>query len=620
MQLYFVKATYSKNVYKIGDFFLMLNINSRIPNDGYSFFITAQLELPDGTDIREHTHVIVPEYNKIFKIINSQYVNAQQYQINLEEDPLIGNYLELETTDIILQRTNEVSLFRGQNDISDLSLKETVTTNVVTPYPRSGKWALIFIQYNETAKDGTRSYMDVELQYNRDNIVTKYEYTTLALLIAALPETLTDYPETFEYYQETAYVSGSNTYYECVYSNFTEQLRWVESQAMDNTFKFDIKYIRVYADTHVTKITSTGTMVVCLALPFESIIYYGTPATTPFFYLSYEKFVGPKLPAGGPDGGILDIKIVSDIMLPINSFSETFPTSSKIQKSLVWNDQSVESISVLDSTKTTATTETVYALLQFETDFNIRYTASATKIPTDAEPFNKYNLYVFGNKISIPYYLNNDIHILIAYNSGTINYLIYYNDKRNIIASGSFTHSIKYQVDQLDAFYTQNPTYKDQFYLRMAGNVVKGTAGGVIAGSLGTGPLGAVGAGSLAAATATVDAGLQVANLKYMEKGLALKPDQMFGDNSEVALQVLNLFGIYWVKLTPENQDLMLNEYYLRGFPTSYVETINGLTYEVNTLFGTAKVVFGEIKKVIRNEFTTKFINEKLKEGIILVP
>ena len=78
MQLYFVQATYSNNVYKIGDFFLngayklvankMLNINA-IPNDGVTFFITSQLTLPDTTDIRDHTHIIIPEYNKIYKII-----------------------------------------------------------------------------------------------------------------------------------------------------------------------------------------------------------------------------------------------------------------------------------------------------------------------------------------------------------------------------------------------------------------------------------------------------------------------------------------------------------------------------------------------------------------------
>ena len=628
MQLYFVKATYSKNVYKIGDFFLngaynlvankMLNINSRIPNDGNSFFITKKLTLPDTTDIRDHTHVIVPEYNKIFKIINSQYINAQQYQINLEEDPLIGNYIELETTDIILSRTNETDLFRGQNDVSDLALKETVDVKVLSPTTKSGKWALIFYQYNETGEDAGRGYMDIELNYNKDNIITKYEYTTLGLLIASFPEVVTDEPEKYSYYQETAYVSGTTTFYECVYVNDSSKLMWVESQDQTTGFKFETKYMRIFADNSVAKITSTGTMVVCLALPFESIIYYDFIGGLDYYYLSYQKFIGPKSPAGGPGGGVLDIKVVSDIMLPIIGNTETI-SGTDFKKELIWENKSFNEVVIRDSTYTTGTGEVVYTLLQFKRDFDISFPSITPDEPKEAEPFYKYSLYVYGDRYSIPYYLSNNIKILIAYNSGIINYIIYYNDKRNIIASGSFTHSIKYQVDQLDAFYTQNPTYKDQFYLKMSGNVLKSTAGGAIAGSLG-GPLGTGGAAGLALATATVDAGLQVANLHYMEKGLALKPDQMFGDNSEVALQILNLFSIYWVKTTPENQDLMLNEYYLRGFPTSFVESIDNLTYEVNGLFGTAKVVFGEIKEVIRNEFTTKFINQKLKEGIILIP
>ena len=89
---------------------------------------------------------------------------------------------------------------------------------------------------------------------------------------------------------------------------------------------------------------------------------------------------------------------------------------------------------------------------------------------------------------------------------------------------------------------------------------------------------------------------------------------------SEVSLQLENIFGVYWVKRTPENQDLMLQEYNLRGFPTSYAESIENLDYAANTLFGSAKIIFGEIKSVVKNEYATKAINEKLKQGIIFVP
>ena len=72
-------------------------------------------------------------------------------------------------------------------------------------------------------------------------------------------------------------------------------------------------------------------------------------------------------------------------------------------------------------------------------------------------------------RYKVPSYYLNNIKILIGLNSGIINYIIYYNNSPSyMIASGSFTHSAKWQVDRLDAFYSQNPTYKDQFYLKMA--------------------------------------------------------------------------------------------------------------------------------------------------------
>jgi len=112
MQLYYVKATYTNNVYKLGDFFLdgdyklvagkLANQNFK-PSDGRSDFVTSVITLPDGSDIREQTHFIVPSYDKIYKIESVVYINNDQNMVQCVEDALIGNYLELEDTDIILQ-------------------------------------------------------------------------------------------------------------------------------------------------------------------------------------------------------------------------------------------------------------------------------------------------------------------------------------------------------------------------------------------------------------------------------------------------------------------------------------------------------------------------------------
>ena len=77
MQVYFIKATATKNVYKIGDFFVgseykklagkLLDINFK-PDDGLTTFITKDIPLIDTTEIRDHTHIIVPDYEKIYRL------------------------------------------------------------------------------------------------------------------------------------------------------------------------------------------------------------------------------------------------------------------------------------------------------------------------------------------------------------------------------------------------------------------------------------------------------------------------------------------------------------------------------------------------------------------------
>jgi hypothetical protein len=103
-----------------------------------------------------------------------------------------------------------------------------------------------------------------------------------------------------------------------------------------------------------------------------------------------------------------------------------------------------------------------------------------------------------------------------------------------------------------------------------------------------------------------------------MEKGLKLMPDQIFGENSELGLQLLNIFGIYWVKKTSENADYMKVEYDLKGFPVTKVTKITTLTGATSFL-GTTKIVYAELKGVIKNNFVTGYINQKLKEGIVII-
>lgn len=608
MQVYFVKATYTNNVYKVSDFFTgssfklttgkMLDINFK-PDDGLTSFITKNITLPDATSVRDHTHIIVPDFTKIYRIASIDYMNIGQYMIMLDEDPLIGNFQELIGTNLILQRTNDVSLWRGVNDIADMTLKESVDTKVITSTWKTGKWALIFFQYNPDD--------DVVGLKFKKSVFDYEQFSTLSALLAKYPEVTTTEPEKYSYFQKVAYISTGSLVYQCVYdgSSTNTRLRWVEY--------IDIDVEEYYFHTYASKINEGEIMTCVIALPFENDLKI-TAGGAVTEVLSYDRFVGPTTT------NVIDIKIVNDLMMEFSSISYSLTDRSMSKELGLKYGSNWWGYTWEEAALTTVADKLVIMMTQLVKDIDLSpaYSTTPTDEPKSGEPFYKYDLYIYGKRYTIPYYLTDSVHLLISINSGVINYIIYHADPRNIIAAGSFTHSIKYAIDGLDAFYSQNPSYKDQFFTQMGTNAVKSVAAGAIAGSVIPGIGTAVGAVA-GLVGAGVDAGLSYVNLKFQEKSLKLKPDQVFGETSEVSLQIINIFGIYWVKRTSENIDLMTSEYELRGFPTSIIKKISDLSYQTSSLFTTEKIVYGEMKQVVKNEYATAFINNKLKEGVVLV-
>jgi len=608
MQIYFVKATYTNNVYKIADFFLdgayklvlgkMLDINFKA-DDGLTSFITKKITLPDNTSIRDHTHVIVPDYTKIYRIASIDYLNVNQYMIMLDEDPLIGNYQTLLSTYLILQRSNDPTLWRGVNDIADMTIKETTATQVITSSYKTGKWALLFFQYNPDADIVGLKFKKTVFDFER--------FASVAALVVKYPEVNTNQPELYDYFQKTAYATTENKYYQCVYdgSGTNSRLRWVEY--------VDITYETYYVKTYGSKINEGEVMTSVLALPFETDLITTSPTVDQI--LSYDRFIGPTTT------NLIDIKIINDLMFEFSSISYSLTNRVMVKTITLKEGSNWWEYARQDAAYTTVADKVVISMTQFVFDINVtpNYSSTPTDEPKNGEPFYKYDLYVYGKKFTIPYFLVDNIRLIISINSGVINFLVYNAEKRNILASGSFTHSIKYAIDQLDAFYSQNPTYKDQFFTQMGTNAIKNVVGGAVAGSVIPGVGTAVGA-LAGVLSAGVDAGLSFMNFKFQEKALRLKPDQVFGETSEVSLQIINIFGIYWVKRTSTNIDMMLTEYELRGFPTSVIKRISDLQYQTGTLFALSKIVYGEMKNVVKNEYTTQFINQKLKEGVVLIP
>ncbi len=612
MQLYFMKSTYTNNVYKISDFFVlgspvldlnkMLDINFK-PDDGLTSFITSKIELPDATTIRDHTHVIVPEYEKIYRIVSIDVLNVSQWRVVLDEDPFIANYNTLQAEDLLVTRSNDPDYFRGIHDISDLTLKESVETKVIPSFSKTGKWALIFMQYS-TTKDryGLKFKNDLIARFR-----TSERFATISALTTAYPEVTTTTPNLYDYFQKVVFVVDGAKFYQCVYdgSSTNKRLRWVEFTSIgeSGSIYFDLD------ESVQTNLNPSDIKNIIIALPFENQII---ESHNDRIY-SFMDFIGPV-----DSGDVIDIKIVDDILFDIDTV--TYTLTDRVITKEIDIPRGDFILSYADATTPTPISGKRFAVLyDFEKtiDVNPGYFVTTPGI-TDSEPFKKYDFYVFGKRFTIPYYLTPGIKLMIGVNSGVINYVIYYTDKRNVLASGSFTHSAKYQVDLLDQFYNQNPTYKEQFFTKMALDSIKTISGGAIAGSVVPG-LGNLGGLALGVAGAGVDAGISMINFGFMEKSLKLRPDQVFGENSDMILQMINIFGIYWVKRTSENGDLMKREYDLKGFPTLVYQKVADMSYETS-LFGTSKVIYGEIKTIIKNNYVTDFINQKLKEGVVLVP
>lgn len=149
MQVFFIKSTYNGNIYKVGDFYTgteyrtdmmkMLDFNFK-PTDGSISIMTRQITLPDDTSVRDYTHMIVPEVEKIYEIINIDQQNSDQYRINLVEDAFIGNYNLFNNEEMIVTRTNEYKdeWYQGANDITDMSYDYTSEVTQLSSQEFSG--------------------------------------------------------------------------------------------------------------------------------------------------------------------------------------------------------------------------------------------------------------------------------------------------------------------------------------------------------------------------------------------------------------------------------------------------------------------------------------------------
>lgn len=599
MNVFFIKATYQNNVYQLSDFFTgtqykqdaLKKLDLVIKCDDGITSIIVPNKLPDLSDVKDYTHVIIPEQEKIYKIIATDYYNTSQYEVTLDDDPFIANYQELKTKNLIINRTNDFTYFRGIHDISDMTTKRTTLpfySPNANPISKIGPFALLFFQSDVAGKT-------IELKFNTGSGENLERFASFADIVTAYPETITSTPQIFDYYMKQVKLStDGTTFYQCQY--ITNRLRWVKFDYYTETVSFTASNLVNF------KANASDLNMVCIALPFavnvsKTTLFPNYEVSKSFLHL--ESFNQTEF--------LFDIKIVDESAIDFSVFDQPYDSVTK------------EAKTIISSFPLSFNSDGFFYLISSKTITNVSRPEVTNVL--SFPPFSKHYLSIYGQRFEISPRYFDKLYLMQSISVGAIDYILFYETKDNIIASGSFTNQTKWSIDQLNRFYEQNPTYKDQFYLKMMTDIGMKTVGGAIGGSVIPG-VGTLVGGAIGLGAGLLDAGLSQINLNYQEKGLSLQPDQIMGNNASLPLQLINKFGIFWLEekvVAGGGLEEMKTEYALRGFPTSIVAKIDDLTLRPNDIFTTVKLVHGELKETVKNHYVSGAINTKLKEGVIII-
>lgn len=649
MLVYFVKATYTDGIYKISDFYT--GNSYKTPTDKSLDILLEASDgivttkpttgiLPDNTTIRDYTHMLVPSQKKIYKIIGYEYVNVSQTRMTLQEDPLLSNYKELETKNIMLSRTNDESKFIGMNDIDNISLRPDYDIRGKM-HSGTGQYVLYFLDASSVNNYPEEHILISSPLWDNKvfnaNIHPFDTLTNIAAIKAKYPEVVTNDPFQYDYFNKLVKLTNGSTYVAIYYDG---QIKWKRNQTIlftddsgnvidgDGSIYIRKDHVLVYDPVNIAPDISCYV----LAFPLEGNIAFDI---SPYVSLNYTDQIQIQT-----DIVLRGVKIVNELMLikdnssiDYNESFDTWEDSFLYQATkTIQNINNINTLSTLtkdsednmvlfySGTLNKRTRIRVLQINEFNTLVNLDFPDLGSTI-YDYEPFKEYEISVFGERFKVARKYLDNIKLIIAPSMSNIGFIGYYGNNRNhILFSGSFTNDVRWSTDQLDLFNQQNPTYKDQFNNKLwqkgIQSIGMGAAGGALKGGL---PGAAAGAG-LGIVNTAISTGFALENERLRRKGLELAPDQIFGIGSNINVVAQTIYGIQLIIKTSDFQTEMLNDYYMRGFMTSRIAKINVLPYETNPIFGSATIVAGQLLEVVKNQNATDEINRILQQGIILIP
>ena len=668
MLAYFIKATYTNSIYKISDFYVgssfKLNPDKSLDilleaTDGRVITKPTTGVLPDETTIRDYTHIIIPSQSKVYRINRFIYININQTRMELEEDAIMSHYNELINADVMLTRANDMDVFTGVNDIRDLAIKHTANV-YQTQATNNDTGAWIMMTFQDDAPDVEFEFQPITL----DTVPTvpEREFSTLSALNAAYPP-ITNIKDPWEcnYYLKFAYVTSESTFYQATKQAGHIYWRKIKEDAAytsrweyrEGTTPMNVEVVenkRLLKDAK--KVVNTGDInSFSVAFPLDATLTheftFGPTSTTPRYvriptYYELKSFNRPSMVTSIKiiPGTLIDQQIATSKneqlveKLTLNTESSSDPATYDVElTSTLYPVKSFYAPNLYLSGKKAINAISSYMqfpevpvanIYAFKTLFN--FTSTLNYI-TDYEPFSKYFLYFFGELVAIPARYITNFNIRLAITSTDIIFEVY-TDNFNVIASGRLQWFTRYSVDQLKLFEANNPTYKEQYWTNQLSGAIRsigtGAIGGAVAGSAVPGfgtAAGAIGGAAGAAFKTAVTFTTNAINHNWMIKGLKDQADQIFGEN-DVSMTLLKGFSATIIKVEPESLvwQQMIETYNLTGFPVATIKKISDLTFQGNLTFGSSKVIAGNLIRVVKNQFVTDDINDKLNLGIVLVP
>lgn len=645
--IYFVKATYDGTTYKLSDFYTgssykqIANSSLQVDmafNDGPTILDTQIRTLASGADLRDQTHIIVPSKKKIYRIDKIDEPNYDAYRLYLSDDPLIGNYQSFRAENMYLTRTNDPSVYTGLNDLPSLGTNPSSLTikNNLGEGALLGDWMLIFVQGLDATQRA--SYVKSRVSFNTNQAYLK-SYSNISTLRSEFPElgpytsislALTSMPYYYGYSRNVAdgnpYMATTIYSYGLKKEGSVYYFRW-----QNNSYSGYPEQIPSSIELTTTVTTSETVndltytffpdqpcfvimlpLMNCITREADYINYISG-----YYFRSIEWYNG----SAWQSHNVLSVKILNGLSL-IQSVS-TMSSGNNTGKLFTYL-KSFSSGSWYVPILNTSVRE-----------LNISYQSSAISTITLREPFKYYELWIYGQKYDIPSFLVHSLYLRQQLNVNGINYAIYRDPEyKNLYISGSVSMDVQWSSDSLADWVAQNPTYKDQFNLRKqqqwaetlvgaGGAIGKGALSGSMVPVVGTAAGAAMGAAQAvqSIATTAVRTHFDKKNLDLSLQSNSLLTDKLYGDTSS-SYQYFNIRpGIFWAVKTMNNDTQMIYQYDTMGYPTNKITTINAMPWTTynNTLGAYAKLVYGYFNKTIVNAYVTQEINNKLKDGVILV-